>query len=355
MKRKLYTGMILLMLCMLCTGCKAPEDTTLNNTEMERYSTYFFDIFDTQTTVIGYAQSQEDFDAKAALIQAKLEEYHRLYDIYYTYDGINNIKTINDHAGVEPVAVDQEIINLLKMSQEMYTLTSGKVNVAMGSVLSIWHEYRDHGREHPETAKLPVMEDLMKASEHMDIQNMMIDEEAGTVYLADPEMSLDVGGIGKGYAAQKVAEYAKEIGLANGLISVGGNACAIGEKQDGSAWKIGVENPDRESDDYVAIVNVKDTCVVTSGDYQRYYEVDGMKYCHIIHPETLMPATNFSSVTIVTADSGWADALSTAVFNMTLDEGLAFINGLDGVESMWVEKDGTLVYSDGFEAMLDKE
>lgn len=354
MKRKVYTGIILLVLCMLFTGCKAPEDTTLNNTEMERFSAYFFDVFDTQTTVVGYAKNQEEFDEKVELIEAKLRQYHRMYDIYHTYDGMNNIKTINDHAGMEPVAVDQEIIDLLKMSQELYNITSGKVNVAMGSVLSIWHEHRDHGRNYPETATLPVMEELMTASEHMDIQNMIIDEEAGTVYLTDPEMSLDVGGIGKGYAAQKTAEYAKEIGLENGLISVGGNACALGEKQDGSAWKIGIENPDRDSDEgYVAVVNVKDACVVTSGDYQRYYEVDGVKYCHIIHPETLMPPTYFSSVTIITADSGWADALSTAVFNMTLEEGMELIHRLSGVEAMWVQKDGTLVYSDNFESMID--
>lgn len=347
-------GMFLVILCTLLTGCKEPEASLSENIEMARYSAHFFGVFDTQTTVIGYAESQEDFDEKVKKIEEYLKYYHELYDIYHTYEGINNMKTINDNAGVEPVMVDSEIIDLLKMSKEMHALTSGKVNVAMGSVLSIWHEHRDHGREHPETATLPLMEDLIQAAEHVDIEKIIIDEAASTVYLEDPNMSLDVGGIGKGYAVQKTAEYAREIGLDDALISVGGNACALGEKQDGSQWKIGIENPDQESDeDYVAKVYVKDACVVTSGNYQRYYEVDGIRYCHIIHPDTLMPANYFSSVTIVAKDSGWADALSTAVYNMPLEEGMELVNSLSDVEALWVQSDGTKFYSNGFEHMMD--
>ena len=236
----------------------------------------------------------------------------------------------------------------------MYEITSGKVNVAMGSVLSIWHEHRDYGRDNPESATLPDMETLRMASAYMDIDKVIIDEEASTVYLEEAEMSLDVGGIGKGYAVQKTAEYAREIGLTDVLISVGGNAVALGKKADGALWKIGVENPDSENDEaYVAVVNVTDACVVTSGDYQRYYEVDGVRYCHIIHPDTLMPANTFSSVTIVSADSGWADALSTAVFNMTLEEGMTLINSLSDTEAMWVTPESELYYSDGFEKLMD--
>ena len=344
----------MMILCTLLTGCKESSSGSAKNAKMERYSAYFFDVFDTQTTVVGYAESQQAFDEKVAQIQACLTEYHCLYDIYNDYDGIANIKTINDNAGVEPVVVDQKIIDLLKMSKEMYEITSGKVNVAMGSVLSIWHEHRDYGRENPESATLPDMEALKAASAYMDIDKVIIDEEASTVYLEDAEMSLDVGGIGKGYAVQKTAEYAREIGLTDGLISVGGNAVALGTKEDGALWKIGVENPDSESEEaYVAVVNVTDACVVTSGDYQRYYEVDGVRYCHIIHPDTLMPANEFSSVTIVSADSGWADALSTAVFNMTLEEGMTLINSLSDIEAMWVTPEGEFYYSDGFDKLMD--
>ena len=111
-----------------------------------------------------------------------------------------------------------------------------------------------------------------------------------------------------------------------------------------------IQNPDTDAAQaYVEKVSVKDASVVTSGNYQRYYTVDGKRYCHIIDPDTLMPADKFSSVTIITQDSGIADAYSTAVFNMTLEDGMKFVNGLDNVEAMWILLDGSMEYSKGFE------
>ena len=202
--------------------------------------------------------------------------------------------------------------------------------------------------------KLPEMEELQAAAEHTDIHGIVIDEQASTVYLKDPKMSLDVGSIGKGYAVQKVAEYAKEeLGVTSMLFSVGGNVCAIGGHPDGTPWRIGIQNPDVDSDQaYLQKVSVQDVSVVTSGNYQRYYEVDGKRYCHIINPQTLLPADTFSSVTVITPDSGIADALSTTLFNMSLEEGMQFVKEQDQVEAMWVSEDGTIAYSDGFEAYL---
>ncbi|MEE1086401.1 MAG: FAD:protein FMN transferase [Schaedlerella sp.] len=355
MKNQVKYVTFLVVFCVLLTGCKKQLESDSDIGQLTRFSASFFDVFDTQTTIIGYAESQEEFDEKVELLKEKLKYYHRLYDIYHTYEGMNNIKTINDNAGKEPVIVDGEIIDLLKMSREMYDLTSGEINVTMGSVLEIWHDYREEGRKDPENAAVPPIEDLETAAEHMNIENLVIDEEASTAYLKDAEMSIDVGGIGKGYAVQKTAEYAKEIGFSNALISVGGNTCALGEKQDGSMWKIGIQNPDLDSDKtYVAKVYAKDVSVVTSGDYQRYYIVDGVKYCHIIHPDTLMPADEYASVTIVAKDSGMADALSTAVYNMTMEDGRKLIDELIDVEALWVKKDGTLIYSEGFSLLMDE-
>ena len=287
------------------------------------------------------------------MLKEKLEYYHKLYDIYNDYEGLNNIKTINDNAGVKPVEVAQEIIDLLLLSKEMHELTEGQMNVAMGSVLKIWHNYRDEGRNNPENAKLPQMDELRNASAYCDIEKIEIDTEAKTVYLPDKNMSIDVGSIGKGYAVQRTAEYAKEIGMESVLFSVGGNVCAVGKKQNGSKWSIGIQNPDLSSEEaYIKLVAVADECVVTSGDYQRYYVVDGVKYCHIIDGDTLMPADYFASVSIITTDSGRADALSTSIFNMPFEEGLAFVDGLENVEAMWILHDGTIEYSDGFERYL---
>ena len=324
--------------------------------EQEQYRAVYIDSFDTATQIIGFDDSEEDFRKKADVLNEKLIYYHKLYTIYSNYEGINNIRTININAGKEPVKVDQEIINLLKFSKEMYTKTNGKVNIAMGSVLSIWHNYRNAGISEPETAELPPMDKLQEAALHTDINNIIIDEEASTVYLADEKMSLDVGSIGKGYAVQMVAEYARELGYDKMIINVGGNVASIGTRGDNSGWKIGIQNPDLNAENSaVETVQFSDKCLVTSGDYQRYYTVDGKNYCHIINPDTLMPAEYFSAVSIIIDHSGMADALSTALFNMTYEEGLALVNSIDGAEAIWVYPDGTLKYSDNFEQFVVEE
>lgn len=321
--------------------------------EPQRYTATFLDVFDTKTDIIGYGTSKEAFTEEVSLLKEKLVYYHELYDIYHEYEGMNNIKTINDNAGIAPVEVDPEIIRLLQFSKEMYGRTNGQINIAMGSVLSIWHDYREDGMNNPANAKLPPIDELLAAGGHTDIEKIIIDEDASTVYLSDPKMSLDVGSIGKGYAVQRVAEYAGELGMEHMLLSVGGNVCAVGQRLDGTDWRLGIQNPDFESEEtYVRKVDVADASVVTSGNYQRYYVVDGEVYCHIIDPDTQMPADYFASVSIIADDSGIADALSTAVYNMPYEEGLAFVNGLTGVEAMWIMEDGSIRYSENFEAYV---
>ena len=322
---------------------------------MEQYSATFLDVFHTSSTVVGYAKDEESFRENVNILKERLDYYHKLYDIYHTYDGMNNIKTINDQAGISPVKVDREIIELLLLSKEMYETTHGQINVAMGSVLSIWHEYRDWGISHPESASLPPMDQLQEAALHTDINKIIIDKETSTVYLEDSKMSIDVGSIGKGYAVEQVALYAKEQGMEYLLLNIGGNIRTIGSKANGEAWRLGIQNPDLESDEsYVKRVEISDLSMVTSGDYQRYYIVDEKEYCHIIDPDTLMPAEEIASVSVITRDSGVADALSTSVFNMSLEEGMEFVNGLQGVEAIWILHDGSMRYSEHFEDYVIK-
>lgn len=318
-----------------------------------RYDAQFLGLFDTVTTVVGYGKSKAEFTAYVQQLHDELEVYHQLYDIYNDYEGINNIKTINDHAGVQPVKVDGKIIDMLEESVRLYELTGGRVNVAMGSVLSIWHDYRDAGVLDPVNAKLPPQEELQEASEHTDITKVKIDREASTVYLEDPEMSLDVGAIGKGYATEMVCRSLEEAGLTSALVNVGGNTRAIGIKDDGQLWAVGIQNPDLESEDkYLHRAGLDGTSLVTSGTYQRYYTVDGVRYHHIIHPETLMPWDEYVSISIICPDSGMADALATAVFNMELEEGMALIESMDEAEAMWIEPDGSEHFSSGFRTYL---
>lgn len=320
----------------------------------QRYTAEFLELFDTVTQVVGYTENERDFEEHAKAIKKDLLKYHQLYDIYNDYDGINNIKTINDNAGIKPVKVEPEIIRLLIMSKVYYDLTNSKMNVAEGAVLKIWHEYRTEGIRDPENAKLPDMEDLKEASKHTDINKVIIDGDNSTVFLEDKEMSLDVGAIAKGFAVNEVAINAEERGFKSGLISVGGNVKVIGEKPEGDGnWNIGIENPEKD-EPFLMTVSLKGQSLVTSGDYMRYYTVDGKKYNHIIDPATLMPATYFRSVTIITNDSGKADALSTGVFNMPYDEGRKLIESLPDTEALWYFASGEKKYTEGLKKMEKK-
>ena len=296
----------------------------------------FYGYFDTVSTVSDYSGgSEESFRENLELAKSRLKFYHELFDIYHEYDSLTNLATVNRLAGEGEVTVSPELIEFLEYAIEMHELTGGNMNIAMGSVLKIWHEYREAG------VAVPTDAELREAAEHTDIKNLVIDKQKCTVRFLDPEMSLDVGAIAKGYAVERVAEELIARGADSYVLDVGGNLRIIGHKPDGSTWRTAVENPDFYSDNpYVYYLDVADTSVVTSGNYQRFYIVDGVRYHHIINKDTLMPADYFASVTIITKDSALADTLTTALFNMDYESGVELLSTLDGVSCVWVTNDG---------------
>ena len=235
----------------------------------------------------------------------------------------------------------------------MYDKSNGTVNVAMGSVLKIWHNHREIGMSEPENATVPENRKLIEASNHTDINNVIIDEENGTVYLTDSKMSLDVGAIAKGYATERIAQELIKQGKTAYTLNFGGNIRTIGNKGDGTPWTAAVTNPDLTAENSTLMrVALSDCVFVTSGSYQRYYEVDGVRYHHIINPETLYPENTFTSVSIYTNDSGVADALSTSLFNLSLEEGKTLVSTFEGAQAMWVTPDGEIYYTDGFKDII---
>lgn len=332
MKRLLWLVGALLLL----SGC---------GTGMQRYEATYWDVFDTVTTVTGYAAGQAEFDAAAREIHDALLEYHRLYNIYESYDGLRNLKTVNDQAGIGPVPVDERILSLLQFAQTAWTETGSRVNAAMGSVLAHWHDAREQALEDPDRAALPDRSALEEAALHTDLSALELDLEAGTAFLTDPDTALDVGALAKGYAVEQVAAAAPD----HFLISVGGNVCATGPKPDGTPWTVAVENPD--GGDFLKLLYAEDRSVVTSGDYQRYFELDGVRYHHIIDPDTLEPAAYWRSVTVVAESSAAADCLSTALFTLPQAEGQQLLDQW-GAEALWIGRDGTQVMSPGFSAYL---
>lgn len=312
----------------------------------ESFSAQYFDYFDTFTTFTVYADDEEQFKEYAAAFEEELKACHQKFNIYESYPGINNIKTINDNAGITPVRVDAEILDLLEFSREKYEETGGKINVAMGSVLSLWHDCREAALANPEEATIPDEYELKQAAAYTDIENMVINRQKSTVYLTDTHVKLDVGAVAKGYTAQRVSEKLQQMGVSSALISIGGNVQAIGAKADREPWRVGIQDPNTQS--VLLALNLQGMALVTSGTYQRYYEIDGVRYHHIIDPDTWMPRYDYQSVTILCPDGREADALSTAVFNMTLAEGQSLVESLPDTEAFWVLADGKQVCSPGF-------
>lgn len=311
------------------------------------YTATFLTVFDTVTTIKGPSESEEAFTQTARQLHDELLRYHQLFDIYNDYEGLNNLKTVNDSAGIAPVEVDRAIIDLLLDCKRYYAATGGKVNAAMGSVLKLWHEARNDGIDDPLNAYLPDGEQLEEAAKHCDFDEVIIDEEASTVYISDPDLRLDVGAIAKGWSVERVARNAPE----QLMISVGGNTRATGPKDAaGTPWVVGIQDP-QGGDRYLHTVYVSVGSLVTSGDYQRTYTVDGTAYHHIIDPDTLFPGEYWSSVTIACEDSGLADALSTALFLMPREEGQKLLDA-SGAEALWVDREGNLYYSPGFKDLI---
>ena len=337
-----------LLLAALLPGCS----------RQQRYQATWFGVFDSVIRVTAYCDSDEEWQRQAEALHADLLRYHQLFDIYNHYDGLTNLADLNEQAADGPVAVDPALMELLVFGKQAYALTDGACNIAAGGVLALWHDAREAvqaaqtasgetARDSGLTALLPDETALTQAARHLDIRDLVLDEQAGTVRFADPELQLDVGAIAKGWAVEQAARAAEARGLDSALINAGGSVRAIGTKADGSRWTAGVQDPD--GGDVLRTVALEDgQSLIVSGDYQRDFELDGVRYHHLIDLATLQPARYCRSVAILCRDAGLGDALSTGLFCLPPDQGQTILEELTGAEALWIFEDGTLRTSDGW-------
>lgn len=345
--RKLLISLCALALPVLLVGCAAGAEP-----QVENRGKSYFTYFDTVSYVYSYAgDSAEQFEDRSAEVSRILEEYHKLFDIYHEYSGINNLCTVNRLAGGESVKVDEKLIDFLLYARELYEKTEGEMDIMLGSVLSLWHDRREEAGEDPAAARLPTEEELEAAAGHIDFSLLEIDEAAGIVRISDRDASIDVGALGKGYAAERAAEYLEAEGAYGYVLNVGGNIRIIGTKPNGDGWVTGIRDPEDDTQ-FAMSLRLEDTACVTSGSYERYYTVDGVQYHHIIDKDTLYPAEYFSSLTIITKDSALADALSTALFCMPYEDGLRLAEQIGGVEALWIFPGGEIKYTPGLEERI---
>jgi thiamine biosynthesis lipoprotein len=360
MKKNISVLLSLLCVCSLLSVFSSCKTTNKENEKeyTTRTKTISYAHFNTVSTLSSYGDiTDEQFDSYVKTVDEMLGYYHKLFDIYYEYAGVNNVMTVNKNAGKAPVAVDQELIAFLEYCKEMYTLTNGKTNVMFGSVLKIWHNTRELADENAgilDESLLPSHDTLTEAAKHTSMDLLVINKEEKTVYISDPLASLDVGAIAKGYAANKVAQKLKSLGADSMALNAGGNIVTIGLKPDGGQWVTGITNPDKTTyNSLICKVKIGETSLVTSGDYERYFVSGNKAYHHIIDPQTLVPANHFASVSIFTPDSGLADALSTALFCMPYEEGLALVQKIGNVDVIWITADGNVKMTEGVSLVND--
>ncbi len=341
---KTKTSFLCFFLCLFfvanCASCSSSKITPKEK--------IYYDYFDTVSYVYSYSDDTEtEFEYNAEQVSKTLEEYHKLFDIYNEYEGINNLCTVNKNAGNNPTEVDKKLIDFMLYCKQLYNTTNGKVNVMLGSVLSLWHQGKTN-------KQVPEEQQLKEANQYTDISLLEIDEKNKTLYIKDKNSSIDVGAIGKGYATELAANSLERKGVEGYVLNIGGNVRIIGTKPDGNGWVTGIKNPNNTSE-ISQHLYLSDTSCVTSGSYERFFTVDNKNYHHIIDPLTLMPSEFFPSVTVVTKHSGLADALSTALFCMNYKDGLALIDSIENTEALWITFDGQILYSKNMKSLIYEE
>ena len=313
------------LLIILLAGCS----------RQKAYTTDFFDYFDTYSSLTVCAGSPEEAERYAGLTRALFEQYDALLDSFESHPGYVNLFDLNQAAGSGPVAVSRELYDFIAYGLDVYEITGHTVNIALGPVLQLWQQALND-EAHP----LPDDEALRQAALHTDPGDVILNEKDCTVELRSADMALDAGALAKGYVAALVEEALRGAGCKSALLSAGGNILCIGNAPEGGDWRIGIRNPDypdHSSTSIAQVLTVQDVSVVTSGDYERFFEKDGVRYHHLIDPETLYPGHLYRSVTIVCRDGAAADMLSTALFLMPRAEG----------EALAARYDAQVIYMEG--------
>ncbi len=359
--------LLVLLLVALLTGCKdvnnieeneGSSTTEPNQTATTEAATDYVRTASTVKTdsktgsIITYQQSfQLDTEITISIYDVKETEsktFDAIFDKIDYYEKMisktiatSEVSQINEQAGIAPVAVSDEIIEMLDIAIGYAEASGGLFDVTIGPVIELWGIGTDH-------AAVPSETDLKANMAKVNYKNLEINRENKTVYLKEKGMLLDLGAIAKGYIADQVKKLMLESGIKSGIISLGGNILTIGEKPNGNAWSIGVRNPEiEESINELGILTLKDVSIVSSGVYERYFTVDNQRYHHIINPFTGYPEQNdIMSITIVSDKSVDGDSLSTTAFLMGLEKGYAYIESLDGIGAVITMKDKSVYVTD---------
>ncbi len=317
---------VICIVTLLAAGCALIRPPSTRRTEL---------VFDTPCTVTVFGRNAN------RAIDAVFEEMRRIDRIMNAYDRSSVVSELNEAAGRAPVSVPEELFRVIETGLAFGEVTDGAFDISIGPLVALW----DIGGESPRVPSATEIEDVLDLVNYRDV--LLLDYQR-QVLLKRAGMRIDLGGIAKGYGADRAAELLHEIGVESALLDFGGNIYAVGSKAQDRPWRIGIQDPFEPRGNYLGVLSIADTSVVTSGTYERYFEANGKRYHHILDPSTGYPVDNgLMSVTIIASSSMTADALATGVFVLGIVDGLALVEAFDGVEAILVDENRRLYLSSG--------
>ena len=273
----------------------------------------------------------------AAKTAREIDHLEKLWSVFRAESEINRIGQAADQ---RPVKVHTDTLRVLQRAKELSCKCDGRFDITAAPLTELWRQATLDGVP-------PEGEAVTKQLALVDWESLELDER-GLAYLPRKGQGIDLGGIGKGFAADRAEEVYRRHGVTSGLINLGGNVMAVGSRKDGTPWRVGIRYPDVGQSALAGYVKVSDTAVVSSGGYEHYFDYRGRRYHHILDPTTGWPAeTEVLGVTVVSASATDADAFSTAVFVMGLEAGLAFLESLPGVEGLIFDSHGGIHLTEG--------
>jgi thiamine biosynthesis lipoprotein len=276
-------------------------------------------------------------------MQVAFDEVKRLEQLLSTWRSDSELSQVNAEAGRQPVQVSRETFELVIRSLDMAKLTHGGFNIALGPAIEAWSV--------TERQRVPHDEELQRLRPLIDWTSIQTNNQTRTIYLPRKGMRIDVGGIGKGYAADRAVEAMKRAGAAGGSVALSGDVKTFGALPGRNGFSVGIRHP-REEGALIAVIDLKDEAISTAGDYERFFEQDGVRYHHILDPQTLQPARACQSVTVIAKEGTVADGLDTGIFVLGPELGMALVERLPNVEAVIIDHEGNMTVSAGLRDRL---
>lgn len=319
----------LLFLIILLTGCQPstpPEPISKNLIALGTIIT--ITIYDDN-----YGES---------LIELCFDEVKRLENLLSANIENSDVSMINSQAGISEVSVSSNTMDVIKIGIYYGELSNGNFDITIGPLVNLWAIGSDH-------ASVPTIDEIEKTFPLVSYKKLMINEDNNTVFLLFKGMSIDLGGIAKGYIADRIIHILSGNGCNSAIVNVGGNVITLGQKPSGEPWKIGIQDPNENRGTYLGVASIEGSLsVVTSGIYERYFIEDGIRYHHILNPFNGFPYENeIAGVTIFSKLSIDGDALSTTCFALGLEQALILVESLENIEAVFIDRDGQIHSSSG--------